>query len=173
MAKEEILDEISLEVRSFDMSRGNYEHRRKKITRSMDEILSSKQSENCHEDGLLYNHFAGKQKIPTIYVETIKRDWLRESGSKIPATIEGHVFIDALIGKKFVPVDPRYGRTEIVDNCFIMNPKGKRIEYEVLGIGTDYSRIHLKNGSELEIDTVSIQTIKDIRKAIQKVFMKS
>jgi len=169
MANEKVLNQVSEVVKSFPHSRDHTLWR----ARSIEQIIQDKSSTGCTDDALLFKHFASFVRIPVVYVETVEKSWLERLGTRNPFPIEGHVFCDATLGCDIVvPVDPRHGKTEIIEGYYIRDPKGARVKYEVLGKGPDYTQIHLREGDNFEESATRLITEKNIMQAVYKVFKK-
>ena len=89
--------------------------------RSSDEIIKSKMATGCTDYALAFIALSRAKKIPTKYVEAIRRKWL-DIGSE--RHIEGHVFAECLIGNKWRIVDPQEGAIRINYQRFVIFAKG-------------------------------------------------
>jgi hypothetical protein len=173
MTEEETLSQVSSLVQSFPLNKREDMWR----CRNTEQILDDRYCTGCTDSALIFMHFAeALAGVPTIYVETIKKESLQGlnflRGKDLLGNLEGHVFCDAIIGDKLVPFDPSRGKTEVANGSYIRDSMGKRIEYEVLGKGTDYTQVYLKQGNVFEKTPVSLQTKEEIKQAIFKVFAK-
>jgi hypothetical protein len=140
--------------------------------RDGNQIFSDGSSTGCTDNALVFSSLARSLGIPTIYVETLQKRWLDSLGKEIPRTIEGHVFCDVILDDKIIPFDPMYGKTEVKHGYYIEEPRGERIEYDVLGKGSDFSEVYLKIDGKFETTPTRIQTIEDLREAITKKYIK-
>jgi hypothetical protein len=137
------------------------------------EILDSGYTTGCTDKALIFMHFSRNLGFPTTYVETLDKRYVNDLKRGFLGSIEGHIFCDVESDDKVVHINPGYGRTKIVDGCYIRTQSnGKDIRYEVLGKGTDYNRVFLRNGKGFEDAPVRLGTAEEITRAAQKVFVR-
>jgi len=142
-------------------------------TRNANKIILDRYSTGCADDAIVFMSLARSLNITTFYVETLEKRWLERLKKEILYPIEGHIFCDVVIGNRVIPFNPRYGKTEIEDGYYIRDPKGKRVKYEVLGKGLDFTQVYLKMNENFETKPTSLQTIEKLKKAIIKRYIKN
>ncbi|OGZ33532.1 MAG: hypothetical protein A2Y98_01195 [Candidatus Portnoybacteria bacterium RBG_19FT_COMBO_36_7] len=89
--------------------------------RTADEIIKSKVTTGCTDYALVFIAFARVRKIPTVYVEAIRRKWLDIGDEKY---IEGHIFAECFIDSKWYIVNPEEGAIQIAYHQFVIFDKG-------------------------------------------------
>jgi len=104
--------------------------------RTADEIVKSKELTGCTDYAIVFIALARAKKIPTKYIEAIKKTWLDTGDSN---RIEGHVFAECLIEDKWYIIDPQRG--VVIDDY-----KG----YVIYKKGLDSWSIGIKSFDELE-----------------------
>lgn len=89
--------------------------------RTASEIVKSKIATGCTDYALVFIALARAKKIPTLYVEAIRRKWLDIGDEQY---IEGHVFAECFIGGRWYIIDPEGGAIQIAYQRFIIFEKG-------------------------------------------------
>ena len=74
--------------------------------RTADEIIKSKKVTGCTDYAIIFIALARAKKIPTKYIEAIRKRWLDIGDEN---HIEGHVFAECQINDKWYIVDPQGG----------------------------------------------------------------
>jgi len=103
---------------------GKVQHR----TRTVDEIIKSKLMSGCTDFAHLFIALCRAKRIPALYIETFKKEWLKKPSKPI----QGHIFVEIRIGKNKYIVDPTSGTINILE---------KIIDYEILAKGLDYKTL--------------------------------
>ena len=106
--------------------------------RTAQQIIKDKYYSGCTDYALVFISLARAKKIPTKYIEAIRRKWLDEGGN----SILGHIFAECLINGKWIKIDPQVGT---------VSPLLSYNRFEILGVGLD--------SWDLEID--SFNTLKE------------
>jgi hypothetical protein len=141
--------------------------------RGIHEILDSGYSTGCTDRAMIFMHFARGLGFPTTYVETVDKRCVDDLRKGLLHKLDGHVFCDVESKDNVVHINPGYGRTRIIEGCYIREESnGSKIRYEVLGRGTGYNNVFLRSGSGFESKPVSLRTPEEIRLAAQKVFVR-
>lgn len=94
-------------------------------TRTAEELIKSKIMTGCTDFAHLCLVLLRAKKIPALYVETFDKNWLEKPNEHI----QGHIFVEAKIGKEKYILDPTAG-----DINFI----GRYKQYKVMTKGIDY-----------------------------------
>lgn len=87
-----------------------------KFSRSVIDIFESKTYSGCSDVGLFVSAILREKGIPTVFVETANVHWLkaeREESSK-QRPMQGHIFLEVLIGDKWYLYDPTH-------RCYYLN----------------------------------------------------
>jgi len=71
--------------------------------RTADQIIKDGFATGCTDWALIFIVLARAKKIPTIYVETIRKRWLEEGEED---KIEGHIFAECFIDEKWHIINP-------------------------------------------------------------------
>ncbi|MBU1292284.1 transglutaminase-like domain-containing protein [Patescibacteria group bacterium] len=74
--------------------------------RTADEIIESKKLTGCTDYAIVFIALARAKEIPTKYIEAIRKRWLDIGDQN---HIEGHIFVECLIGNKWYIIDPQEG----------------------------------------------------------------
>jgi len=128
--------------------------------RTASEILRSGFVTGCTDEALAFIILSRELGIPTIYVETLNENWLKNPESN---GVSGHVFVNIPFRGDWKVYDLKRGFTK--DNDYTLG--GER--YIEIGKGLDFSEIHLKEKNGYESKPVSVQALKDLRK-FKRVF---
>ena len=89
--------------------------------RTANDIIKSKMATGCTDFALVFISLARAKKIPTKYVEAIRRKWLDIGDENY---IEGHVFAECFINNKWHIIDPQEGAIKIDYQRFVIFAKG-------------------------------------------------
>ena len=114
----EILQWVQKNIKDTDSAEFKNSFFRK---RSANEIIESKVATGCTDYALVFIALARARKIPTVYVEAIRRKWLDMGDEKY---IEGHIFAECFVDGKWYIVNPEEGTIQIFYQRFVIFDKG-------------------------------------------------
>ncbi len=73
--------------------------------RTANQILNDKYTTGCTDVGLIFVVICRCKKIPTKYIETVRKEWLLKNQGEEG----GHIFAEIYINKKWYLIDPTKG----------------------------------------------------------------
>ena len=81
-----------------------------KFLRSVIEIFNSKTFSGCSDIGLMMSSILREKGIPTVYVETVRIDWLDAERNNRPEKelMMGHIFLEIFVNGKWYLYDPTF-----------------------------------------------------------------
>lgn len=130
--------------------------------RTAGEIWASRRTVGCPDSGVLVAAASREMGIPTMYHETVQRDWAENPGE---VSYLGHVFLSVRIGEDWHIIDPWRGR---LDN-FIYGDRKKPTQYVPIASGLDYTHLHLLREDSFDPEVTQFLS----QEAIVKAFLES
>lgn len=89
--------------------------------RTASEIIENKIVTGCTDYALVFIALCRAKKIPTKYIEAIRRRWLDIGEEKF---IEGHVFAECFFNGKWYIIDPQEGTINVSYQRFVVFKEG-------------------------------------------------
>lgn len=126
------------------------------------EIILSGYSTGCTDDALVFCTLSRELGIPSKYVETVNKNWLKSPDSRPKV----HVFTDIFLRNQWVEYDPQFGyvsykRTSELNEKYIFCSTS----YLEIGKGLDFSSINVTSFGE----HFRLQTLEDISFLLQRM----
>jgi len=106
--------------------------------RTADQIIRSRLVTGCTDYALVFIALARAKGIPTKYVETISKEWIKKPDIN---DIKGHVFAEVYMNKKWYIIDPEAGA--------IRHSYGKK--YKLVEKGLDSWDVGIKDINTLRL----------------------
>jgi hypothetical protein len=159
---EDVIEEIHKFVKSIPQPK----LKRKKMdylwrTRTAGQIIQDDFSTGCTDDSLVFLTLARIKGIPSAYVETIEENFLKNP----LGNISGHIFVDVYQSGKWIPYNPRHGKTIKDREVYLFLPEKRNRRYLELARGLDFSQLYT-NAHHIPVELKSKRQIRELVKSL-------